>query len=378
MHSIMPSRYYSALNILRGLEKTGIPLIGLYGDKVGIPNMADDWGIYYFVPKLALIFHVSIDRAFDLFFSGILFVSFLVAFIFFFLLYRSIMQRVVIIVGLSALAFMSWYVWDVYVFYAATILFCIPPALYFLDHKISKYYLVSFFFFAGLSIGFAHYIRTYSGIAPLLFLIVTYGYKRKWLLFLPLFVGLLIPYLFFNSLIEKRDNYAKQQALFYEGEEGHHMWHNTYGGFGFLNNPYDLVFGDFQIVKKVNSYYPEVQYPSKAYNQAAKQCIIQLIKEHPKFILITLFAKLGVIFLYLLIFANLGLLCAWWYPKPFFIELAFWSALGFNSLFAFLTIPNTIYLLGFIAVAVMYGIVSICYALDKGLSKILKTIYFFK
>ena len=218
----MPSRYYSVLNILRGLEKTGVPLIGLYGDKVGIPNMADDWGIYYFVPKLALIFHVSIDRAFDLFFSGILFVSFLVAFIFFFLLYRSIMQRVVIIVGLSALAFMSWYVWDVYVFYAATILFCIPPALYFLDHKISKYYLASFFFFAGLSIGFAHYIRTYSGIAPLLFLIITYGYKRKWMLFSPLFLGLLVPYLFFNSLIEKRDNYAKQQALFYEGEEGHH------------------------------------------------------------------------------------------------------------------------------------------------------------
>jgi glycosyl transferase family 2 len=66
------------------------------------------------------------------------------------------------------------------------------------------------------------------------------------------------------------------------------------------------------------------------------------------------------------------LLCAVQYPKSWSLELAFWCSLGFSSLFGLLVIPNPRYLLGYIAFAVLYGVVSIDHAIERGVLKRLR------
>jgi hypothetical protein len=51
------------------------------------------------------------------------------------------------------------------------------------------------------------------------------------------------------------------------------------------------------------------------------------------------------------------------YPKSWPIEVAFWGAIAFNSLFGLLVIPQPQYLLGFKAFATLYGVVSVDHAL---------------
>ena len=79
----------------------------------------------------------------------------------------------------------------------------------------------------------------------------------------------------------------------------------------------------------------------------------------------TFFAKIGILLMYLVIFANVGLVAAFFYPKPWQIECAFWGALATSSLFSILVLPTIEYSLGFIAFATLYGIVSINYYLYK-------------
>jgi len=72
----------------------------------------------------------------------------------------------------------------------------------------------------------------------------------------------------------------------------------------------------------------------------------------------TIAAKFGVLCLYLAVFANIGLVASWRYRKPPVLELAFAAALAIASVPAILTIPNTSYLEGFIALSVLYAAVS--------------------
>lgn len=87
--------------------------------------------------------------------------------------------------------------------------------------------------------------------------------------------------------------------------------------------------------------------------------------QHPLFILVTLIAKLRIVLFLLLCWSNGGLLAAAFYPKGWATESAFWSALIFSSLFGIVAIPQVQYLLGFMAFATLYGIVSMDYALER-------------
>lgn len=68
----------------------------------------------------------------------------------------------------------------------------------------------------------------------------------------------------------------------------------------------------------------------------------------------------------LVVFANVGLLLAFKARKPWPVDRAFGMAFILNSAYGIIVIPDPHYILGFIITAVLYGIISINFAVQKG------------
>jgi hypothetical protein len=284
----------------------------------------------------------------------------------FFNIYKSWPCRAVAAIALFLLAFLALNKGGVYSTFTTSAIGIIPLFLFFLKrNKIDSKFIV-FLLLAGVTIGFSHYLRSYSGAGILVFstiVILGYlrvGWRQKTVLYLTLITGIMISILFFNSLIDQRDDFFKnsnkKQYL-----SSHLIWHSVYIGFGFLNNPFNIKFDDKVAHDKAKSISPDITISSKPheYNQILKNETLKLVKGNKIFTLFTLFAKLGIVFLYFLIFANLGLAAAILRPKDKILESSFWLGILLNSGFGLLVIPSTQFLMGLIAFATLYGIVSI-------------------
>jgi hypothetical protein len=92
--------------------------------------------------------------------------------------------------------------------------------------------------------------------------------------------------------------------------------------------------------------------------------VLRIVREDPFFVVRTVAAKAGVVMLYLLAFANVGLVAAARWRKQWPIDLAFWSAMAASCIFALVAEPRTSFLMGFIAMATLYGVVSVNHAID--------------
>jgi len=373
---LMPSRLSHLLSSFAGYQKTGIPLIDFEHGQLFPSQNADDLGIYVIIPKIAHYFNLSIETAISVFFYSVLILPALISIIGFFKLYSSTAKRIVALIGVIALTLFARYVGDVYIAYFASAVIVVPWTLYFSQkRKFSAYYAISFLLF-GIALSFFHYVRAYSGIASLLFIgtITLFNFslklRQKSFLLISLLVGLSIPTVYFSHAYNQHKRYAEKQFPQYPiGLKNHVLWHSAYIGFAFLNiknpDPDYLKYGDKYAVEKVRSIKPDVINNSQEYERILQNEVFRLIKEHPIFVLYTLFAKIGVLLLYLLIFCNVGLPAAFFYPKPWQQELAFWLALAFNSIFPLLVVPVSEYTLGFAAFATLYGISSINYAYQK-------------
>jgi len=372
MITLMSCRYDTLKAVLLGFEKTGLQLIDSDGVQFFPSGISDDIGLYYFVPKLVRCFGISLDQAIYIFFHGMVFTSLVLALIGFFLLSKSWIFRAISSAGL----FIFWVLacrglTDVYLVQTAIVMAVIPLALYFLKKNRVTIPFFLFIFFSGISIGVSHYIRLHSSVGVLLFLclgilfFLSAQWKKKVTLLAVLLAGILIPFLHFNSVLKERRQFFGDT---YETFEPRHVfWHSIYAGLGFLDNKFGIKWDDSVIVKKVEESHPNAVYPTKAYEEVTKQEVLKFVQNNFSFVRLTLFAKLGVIFYYLLIFANIGLLLSFFYKKPWILEFMFWSAIAFNSLFGLLVMPFKGYLLGMIAFATVYGLVSIWYALEGGL-----------
>jgi hypothetical protein len=372
---LMPTRYLHLLSSFAGYQQTGMSLIKYEHNQLFPTTNADDLGIYIIIPKLAHFFNLSLETAIDFFFFSILILPALISIFGFFKLYSSATKRMIALIGITILMFFAYYVGDVYLAYYAGAVIVVPWMLYFIKkRRFSLWQAFSFLFF-GIAIGLLHYIRAYSGVASLLFIgtLTLFNFslqlRQKSFLLINLLIGLSIPTVYFSRIYDQSKKYAEKNFPQNQiGLKNHVLWHNIYIGFGFLNvknpDPAYLKYGDQFSVQKVRSIKPEVTNNSEEYERILKNEVLRLIKEHPVFALYTLFAKIGVLLLYLLIFCNFGLIATLLYPKPWQQELAFWLAIAFNSIFPLLTIPISEYALGFASFAMLYGIVSINYALN--------------
>jgi hypothetical protein len=353
-----------------GYLKTGIPLIAFDGEKCTQPITGDDIGIYILIPKLAKLFNLSLSSAINLFFLVLLFVPLIIGVIAFFLLYKNWLQRFVSLMGLLLLTRFAYAIGDVYLASSAAVICIIPWCLYMYQQKNLWAHL--FVVVSGIIAGFCHYVRAYSGVAPLIFVLVLVFSKKNcsiWMKFVTvplLLLGFSINSFYFKHEFNRSAKYAKEQLrLPHVIYDKHVFWHQMYIGLGLLNmkNHEDIRYDDSVASTKVKSLDENVLYCSNEYEKTLREEFFRLIFEQKTFLILTLFAKLGILFYFLIKFANVGLIAAIVCRKSIVIDLAFIGALFFNSLFCLAAIPLHEYALGFISCAALWGIVSINHVL---------------
>jgi len=377
--NFMASRYEHLSNIFEGYKLTGVPFIEYDGTQLLPCRTLDDMGIYNVIPTLAYHLGISIDQAIVLFFTTLSWLAVIISITGFWFLYKNYLERCIASCTVTLLTLMVCsYTLDVYRAYVAIAIAVVPWCLYFIQKKYTSTFFYVFCFLAGLGIGFSHYIRSHSGTAVFLFitiLILTHkrlNKKKKCTLMMSLCLGILIPVIYFKHIYSNYVHYSKQHFPEYLIDEGQHVfWHPVYLGFGFLNNDFGIRFDDSVAVKKARSIKPDIAYPSPESEEILKQEVVTLFKHRIFFFLLTIWAKIGVLLFFLLLFANIGLPLAFIYPKGLAIDAAFFLALSFSGLFIILVVPAFGYCLGFITFSTLYGIVSINYALEHcGLTKI--------
>lgn len=369
---IMACQYQFLQEALHGYEKTGISLIAYDGKVFKPAGLGDDVGIYDFLPKLAHGMGISIDQSINLFLGGMFTVSFCLGIIGLFLLLKKWNVRILALANLMFLAFVSFMAGGIYIALSSATIAVVPLFLYFVKRGKPDRMFMLFNLITGIGLGLAHHVRIHSGTGVIIFMVIVLLYlqihwKRKAILLMLIVIGVSIPAIYFDRLLEQRDAYLKKTYSTFERPPRQHVfWHSVYIGFGFLGNEYGIRYKDEVAIKKVRSVSPKAAYLSEEYEMILKKEVYKLIKAHPLFTATTIFAKLGVICLYLFAFANVGLIAVAFHVKSWRLEVAFWSAMMFNSLFGILVVPDYRYLMGFLAFAALYGIMSLNQTVEQG------------
>ena len=372
MH-VLECRYTMLQQLVAAIGITDIPFIGMHQGSLIPCGVSDDLGSFFCIPWLVKTAGISLDQAILLFYGTLIGAGVLLALLGFWLLYANWVARAVALFGVLRVAHISYELGDVYIAYSTAVLATVPLSLYlFGDTTVHKKQYLSAFMF-GIIIGFCNAVRAHAGLAPLIFMGVLLASKNEWgmrnrlaLVFL-LGLGTVVPTAFFNYQFKRYEQSARQSIpAFLQIPDRHVFWHTVYLGFGYLSNEFGIKWDDGMGMQKALSIDPVAVYPSVRYEEVIKQETFKLVKEHFGFVLRTIFAKLGVIFFFLLWYGLPGLIAAWYFPKMLALEVAFWSALAASSLFALIGIPYREYLLGFIALTLLYLVVSVNYALSCG------------
>lgn len=274
-----------------------------------------------------------------------------------------------VVVGIAGLATVSWIISDVYVIYFFTVSF-LPWLLVLLQKKHYRS-LLGYSFLLGLVYEYGNFVRSFSGLPLLMGFLVAVMFslrnsRNTFLAILLFCAGSMCVKMHIHKVLSVRNAYLKEHKIdFLDYPLQHTFWHNIYMGFGFITNNRDIVFSDECSLAKVNQLNPQARYLDSLYETALKNEVLRLCFLSPNFVLRVFFAKLGVLFYYLLLFANIGLIAAYYAPKPLYVELSYWSMMLIGALPGLLTIPNMLYLLGFCSTASLYGIHSLIFYLNK-------------
>lgn len=369
---IMPTRYVELLEALVAYCETGVPLVATDGSRYYPAGLGDDLGIYYFIPRLAVLAHLGLPKATRFFFEVPLIASMLIGIAFLLPSLENWKLKVWAILSLLVMTYSALRRGDVYTFQTIAVLSVVPWFLHLEGRKTVGAGSAMFVAGAGIVIGFANLIRSQAATGVAIFVIVmialhaNWARKQKLALVAALIAGFVVPTVYFHTLKVRRDAFlAAVQPDSIRLLDRHPFWHSVYLGFSVVPNKYVTGYQDELVSEKVRSIAPTVQYLSPEYERIVRTEVFRLIREHPLFTLVTIVAKIGAIGYLLLLSSNVGLLASALYPKPWPLEVAFWSAMGFNSLFGFVVIPHRQYLMGFTAFAVLYGIISIGYALKR-------------
>ena len=370
--SLMPYRHLALQYAVAGYLRSKVPLVAFDGTKYLQAGFSDDPGIYYFIPRLAIWSGLPLKSAIDLFFGGILAISFLAGIIGFLIILNRWPLKLWSVFALCMLLWFAYRKGDVYVALSAPAVAIVPWLLYLLRKNAAGAGTAAFLFGVGLLAGFANQIRSYAATSLLIFIVILVAFQwktshaRKLILLAILAAGMLLPAAYFRHLIAQRDAYlAVAQPGYTSSVDQHPIWHTVYTGLGFTKNPYVAGYRDEVAAEAVYSISPSTAYLSPEYERILRDESLRIARQHPLFILVTLIAKLRIVLFLLLSWCNAGLLAAVFYPKGRAMESAFWGALVFSSLFGIVAIPQVQYLVGFIAFATLYGIVSLDYALRQ-------------
>lgn len=369
---MLPGRKYALLAIYETYKKIRIPLLSQKGAIWGSFSGSDDPGYFLYVPLLSFFLNIPIlvgAQTLTLLLCSLLFSSFSLLCIY---VSSSWLTSVVSILCIFPLIFKLITVCDVYIAPAAAF---IPLGLFLIviNEKYKKWLYVSGFL-TGIFSSALSLIRSYSALPVLVFVYIVlffsniFSKKRKIIALCFLILGYLIPCIHYSYALQKKNRYLNSQGIVQAKDSRHGFWHNIYIGFGFTRNPYKIIWHDICSLQAAQKVKPGIKEGNKVYEGIVKNLVFDLLKKDRHFFFTSLFARLGVVAMFFLIwFGWFGLLCSYFFPKPWYEELSFIIALGISGLPGILTIPCFEYLTGFITCTVLYTIYSFIFALNNGM-----------
>jgi hypothetical protein len=385
LFEIMPGRYKNIQETIDGYRITDTPLIAFLGENEGfVPSaITEESGSSYYIPKLVELTGFELELAVQLFYGGIVGLAFFVGAIGSWKYCNTQIGKWVSLLALSVLSFVIAGISDIYVVMGASTI-SLVPWLFYLQKNSSVKEILIFCTIAGFIIGFSHSLRNHGGTGVLIVIIFSilfskkYSPKIKVCCGAALMVGIVMISLFFGHIQTQRDVYL--DSIKYDGPKTNQrvVWHNLYLSLGYLWNVYGYEEwpghepSDSYSIRKALSVNPEVQLFSHEYENILKHEYFKFIKDHPFFFINTIFAKLGVLLMYVLIFANIGLVLAIYYPQGYQFNLLFAVGIGFNMLFGLVGFPWYQYLMGLFAFAAFFGVFSIDHAVANGFLKQIK------
>jgi hypothetical protein len=378
--SLMPTRYAELQAALDGYAQGLPPLVAATQTDSGTVyralGMTDDAGLYYMLPKFAHLFHLALPEAWAAWFFAILILSFGLGIYGMTRLLNTMPAKILYFIELFFLGILIIKRGDIYQLAPCLALAAVPLLLRHMtseheDHAFWRYSVA--LGLAGFIFGCTHLVRSHSATGLMLFVIILLlfgtavrAWHKRLLLVAIVLIGFMLPLLYMNHVADMRDAFLKaHQPNYHPVLRQHPFWHTVYIGLGYLSNDYGLAYKDIVAAKKAHELAPDVLLDSPQYEAVLKTAVIELLRKAPVFVAETLAAKFGVVLIYFLLAANLGILAAIRYPKPWSVEVAFGVAIAFNALFGLLAVPRLAYLEGFIAFAMLYGVISLDTALHQ-------------
>jgi len=363
---VSPSRYEGLTEAVRGYETTGVPLVAYDGQTFKPSGFSDDVGMYDFIPRIAHGLGLTVEQAIDVFFIGMVLASLAVGLLGAFRCFRSWWAKGWAAVMLVVVAFECFDHGSVYLVPPCLAMAVVPWFVsYVKNERFERSFLV-FGFLGGVVLGAGQFIRAQSATPILLFmacaLILDRGQSSKGrIAVLALVVaGFLVPLTYFNVLLDRRDAWlAERQPGYVQPLKQHPKWHSIYIGLGYLPNDLGIRYRDDIAISKVLELDPDSGYLTPRYEAVLRGEVARIARERPGFVARTVGAKLWAMGGHLLFFANIGLLAAAWRPRRRSMEIAFWLALAFSALPGVLVMPHAKYVLGFVALAALYGVVEV-------------------
>ncbi len=348
--------------LLKILDGSIVPLEKGYG---GDPEL------YPIVPLMVDWFHLSLDQAIWCAYAGITGLGIAIALTGFLRLCKDWASRIIVVVGVLGVSMVCYFIYDIYLlsFFAL----CFTPWLFALLSKEKFIPLALYCMLAGFVMVGVNFLRLHTatalGIMAVTAVVLYYKFSWRTVVLLVCFgLGAGVTSWGIQKALKVRNNYLNTHGIAYGDHAlGHVFWLSIYVGCGFITNDLGISFSDSCGYKKVKEIDPTLPFCSVEAEQIMKNEVFALCKSYPFFILKMLFAKAGVLFYYLLMFANIGLLCAWFYRKPWYLEIPYWLAIWFSALPGIVTVPVAPYLTGFFTAATFYGIHSIIWAFQHGL-----------
>lgn len=313
------------------------------------------------------------SNAYDLFIALLIGTSFISGGLGFLRLTPAMGPRLLAITALALVAILAARIGDVYVVMGALPVALVPWILLAV-RRGSLLFFVAIGAIVGWIAAFANVVRSQSGTSLVVFMFLAWALSTKVpsrMRLVGLGTALLcltLGWAAFQNAVTKRDAFlaahAANEPLL--GRRGHPFWHSVYIGFGYVKNDAVPEYRDEVGIAKVCSMDAAAGFTSPQYESDLRTATLQLVRARPGLVVRNLLAKLLVVLAYLLVFGNIGWLALFRRPLILAIDLAFFAAMAFNSLFGLLVVPRAGYLLGMIAYAALFGAISFMLAADSG------------
>jgi hypothetical protein len=373
----MNCRYDFLKASITGYDHSGVPLVAEITDEYLTRGYSDNVGIYYVIPWIVRTFGVSLDRAIDLFLYGVLYTGFVCAAVGLLVLFRTTTQRAI---ALAQLGLLFWFtihrIVDVYVIGVSVTVALLPWALWLLRRDSRHGLTAAFCALAGVCVGASHFFRVHAatGVAVFILIYLLFDAGRSRLsratLALALLAGVAGPVLWFGHLIHQRDAYleASNPEAYARSKSAFGActpWQSIYIGFGYLNNQHGIRYDDYCAIERVSAEAPDAVYLASEYQNILRSEVLGLVKRDREFVVTTIAAKTGVLTAWFARFATFGLLTVWLLPISLRLNCAFLGAGLFAALPGILVMPYPHYVSGLLAVATIYGTVTLNHFADR-------------